>query len=491
MPLYSSLAAPVLSRLTLGGNISSSAWTTNGIGIAHSSRTITDTSSTGTVALGYTNVLGNNTIAASSAATFTDYATLQLGQPTAGTNVTFTNRWALELGGALRSTGFSLTGSQAQSLFDLAATWNTSGTPTAIKMNVTDTASAAGSLLLDLQVGGTSQFAVEKGGTVNTARGNNGIRAGSINVNFASNNNALAGGQIGIWDAATQKLSLVDTQGLNLASDLSVRWSSTTSSQGTVDLSLFRDAADTLAQRRGTNAQAFRVYETFTDVSNYSRLSIGYSSAYTAFAIERQNAGTGSARGLVLNGGGVVLGIAQPASATYSWTFNSSGHFLAGTDNTYDIGASGANRPRNIYAGTLVTAPTITSTGHVTAGAGSYFRVGNGNVQIGAPSDGVMTFYNSVGTDFSRLQFGGTTSAFPSLKRDGAGVSIRLADDSAATFIKHNPVTVASLPAAATAGAGARMFVSDASAPVFGSAVAGGGAVTVPVYSTGSAWNVG
>ena len=53
------------------------------------------------------------------------------------------------------------------------------------------------------------------------------------------------------------------------------------------------------------------------------------------------------------------------------------------------------------------------------------------------------------------------------------------------------PVAVSALPAAATAGAGARAFVNDASAPTFGSAVTGGGTVLVPVYSTGSAWNVG
>jgi hypothetical protein len=49
----------------------------------------------------------------------------------------------------------------------LTATWNASGTTfTAVKMNVTDTASAAASLLLDLQVGGTSQFRVSKGGRI-------------------------------------------------------------------------------------------------------------------------------------------------------------------------------------------------------------------------------------------------------------------------------------------------------------------------------------
>ena len=52
-------------------------------------------------------------------------------------------------------------------LSDLTATWNAAGTTfSAIKMNVTDTASAAASLLLDLQVGSASQFRVSKGGRV-------------------------------------------------------------------------------------------------------------------------------------------------------------------------------------------------------------------------------------------------------------------------------------------------------------------------------------
>ena len=52
-------------------------------------------------------------------------------------------------------------------LSDLTATWNAGGTTfTAVKMNVTDTASASGSALLDLQVGGVSQFKVSKAGAV-------------------------------------------------------------------------------------------------------------------------------------------------------------------------------------------------------------------------------------------------------------------------------------------------------------------------------------
>jgi hypothetical protein len=51
--------------------------------------------------------------------------------------------------------------------------------------------------------------------------------------------------------------------------------------------------------------------------------------------------------------------------------------------------------------------------------------------------------------------------------------------------------TVATLPSAATSGAGARSFVSDALAPVFGATVASGGAVKIPVYSDGTNWKVG
>jgi len=51
--------------------------------------------------------------------------------------------------------------------------------------------------------------------------------------------------------------------------------------------------------------------------------------------------------------------------------------------------------------------------------------------------------------------------------------------------------TVATLPSAATSGKGARSFVTDALAPVFGATVATGGAVAVPVYSDGTNWKVG
>jgi hypothetical protein len=55
-------------------------------------------------------------------------------------------------------------------VLDATQTWNNGGvTFTGIKANITDTASAAASLLEDLQVGGSSKYKVSKAGTVTIA----------------------------------------------------------------------------------------------------------------------------------------------------------------------------------------------------------------------------------------------------------------------------------------------------------------------------------
>jgi hypothetical protein len=67
-------------------------------------------------------------------------------------------------------------------------------------------------------------------------------------------------------------------------------------------------------------------------------------------------------------------------------------------------------------------------------------------------------------------------------------------DDSLNVFDGYTistPKTVTNLIAAGTVGAGARSFVTDATATTFASVVAGGGANGVPVYSDGTNWRIG
>lgn len=63
----------------------------------------------------------------------------------------------------------ALGGSTTNGALQITQTWNTSGTPSLITANVTDTASNAASLLLDLQVANTSVFKIVKNGNIVTA----------------------------------------------------------------------------------------------------------------------------------------------------------------------------------------------------------------------------------------------------------------------------------------------------------------------------------
>ena len=96
-----------------------------------------------------------------------------------------------------------------QDLFNLADTWNDSGTTfTAIKMDVTDTASASDSLLMDLQVGGASKFSVDKDAGVffeqNSIEQRNSTNAQTFNLYNTTPTQAimsvgLCGGTLMFW----------------------------------------------------------------------------------------------------------------------------------------------------------------------------------------------------------------------------------------------------------------------------------------------------
>ena len=60
-----------------------------------------------------------------------------------------------------------------------------------------------------------------------------------------------------------------------------------------------------------------------------------------------------------------------------------------------------------------------------------------------------------------------------------------------AGVVKSGAFVTGNIPAAATAGAGSRAFVTDATLATFGSPYVGGAANAVPVYSDGSAWFIG
>lgn len=145
--------------------------------------------------------------------------------------------------------------------------------------------------------------------------------------------------------------------------------------------------------------------------------------------------------------------------------------------------------PGNITLNTLLaaTAARVGSTGQF------YW---NSRSQIYSPADGQIRLTDAAGTSFDRLQFGGTTSSFPAIKRSSAALVARLADNSAdadftaARLISTNIVrlkgyTVATLPAGTT---GDVAYCTDLLTPTFFTAAVGGGAVVGSVFYNGTTW---
>lgn len=92
---------------------------------------------------------------------------------------------------------------------------------------------------------------------------------------------------------------------------------------------------------------------------------------------------------------------------TNRWQFSATGHFLAATDNTYDIGANGATRPRTLYLGTGATIPALT----VTTVNGNTFTTGT--YTLTGSSGKTLNFTNTLtlsGTDSTTMTFPSTSA---------------------------------------------------------------------------------
>jgi len=149
---------------------------------------------------------------------------------------------------------------------------------------------------------------------------------------------------------------------------------------------------------------------------------------------------------------------------TVNNTSTSGTGYVASFEQTFGAGAGSANfRPLNLaytinnsgaQTGTATgiflnaTETALNGMGHnlmdLQVGGASAFRVSrNGQITIGSlitfvngtfistSFNGIIRISNDSGVDFNRLQLGGTTNAFPAIKRNGAAIDFRLADDSA------------------------------------------------------------
>jgi hypothetical protein len=214
--------------------------------------------------------------------------------------------------------------------------------------------------------------------------------------------------------------------------DGTLSWSSGTPSVNDPDLLLNRDAANTLALRNGTNAQAFRVYNTFTSATDFERGNIFWDS--NVLKIGTEKAGTGTARALEFQTDGTTKFTIRTGSETSLWgsssgssstqyrVSNNSGDFYFAIDNSIGGTFSAGNYSRVLYS----------------SGAYPLVFFTNGVERGSFTSDGLFAL-------------AGKTSSFPALKRSSAILQARLADDSGYTTIDANHRLQGTAPASAAA----------------------------------------
>jgi hypothetical protein len=136
-------------------------------------------------------------------------------------------------------------------------------------------------------------------------------------------------------------------------------------------------ASDSVHGWANTNGIAgFRFTNQSTGAGAYSTLYLGNATSQTdviMFSVGTGNSAYGGARS-----GGIGTNTTAPFVQLINsvevgrWTtagLSMTGHITCAADNTYDLGASGATRPRRVYVGTEVVVPTLTaSTTVATAG---------------------------------------------------------------------------------------------------------------------------
>lgn len=165
-----------------------------------------------------------------------------------------------------------------------------------------------------------------------------------------------------------------------------------------------------IIQRNGTIGQVLELDRSYIDASNHSEVKLSVTGTTAAFTLTAAGAGT--------------------VMTAYSFDKG----LLFATDNTVNIGANGANRPANIWAGNNITAASLIATSQLFIGANSN--------NFFSRSNGVLQLSNFTGTGFSDILVGNNNADGMDLSRDAVNSFAIKSAAVSSTF--NDPSTAAS-----------------------------------------------
>jgi hypothetical protein len=254
--------------------------------------------------------------------TFTTVGATNVTLPTSGTLLANPMTGPITINEAVGSSALTLVGATQTSSFPvltMTQTWNNAGTTfTGALLNITSTASADASLLLDLQVASASKFNVTKAGQVTADR----FVSSSVTGGAGTPQFEVGSGR-GIYSAASTILHFAANSinvgsmsydsgtgfgGLQVGSTFWLGWTSSSEpSSNQADTRLYRDAANVIGFRNSTSAQIASIYNTFTSTTSFERLMLDWATtANVAMIYTQKGSGGGTARVLQLNYGGTT-----------------------------------------------------------------------------------------------------------------------------------------------------------------------------------------
>ena len=252
----------------------------------------------------------------------TDYSSVGITNTAIGATNPSTGAFtSLSLRNAAAS-GQSLTGSADTSIIDLSTTWNTTGTPTAIKLNVTDTASNSASKLLDLQVGGTSKFAISKTGNININS------SGGQLLDFQSAGTGIGAANTGDLYLNTQGTTWIRMGGWGILSFISpIHIGGPNHDPYLAIYGTDYGVAEQRNPKVSTRPQIYRIYNTYTSSTDYERLGLNWTTNVAQIYTEKGSAG-GTSRDLVLGTNATtaisINGTSQNVTVSNNLTVNGS-----------------------------------------------------------------------------------------------------------------------------------------------------------------------
>lgn len=147
---------------------------------------------------------------------------------------------------------------------------------------------------------------------------------------------------------------------------------------------------------------------------------------------------------LTIPNGVVFTGPAVTGTAAILGANVFTGNQTFATDNTYDIGANGANRPRSIYATQTVQTQNIFASVQV--------FIGSSSNQLFSPSDGTLQISNNAQTGFTLLQLGPRSSSGAGIWVSGTTLGCKLNDLSGFSFFQAKLQTSVAATTGLTAG---------------------------------------